>query len=624
MSLRSRGAFAFAALALAGVLTPARAANPAPTPSPTATAPPEIGHVVTSDRHDEPVGDAIRPTFVVDRAHIDAEGDRTIAQAIAEVPGVALFSYGPFGAETNYGIRGSSSQQTLVLLDGIPISAASNGVVDLGTFSTNGVSRIEIVESGGSTLYGANAVGGIINIITSVPRGEYLLGSTGSLGNDDVRVSGGNGVFGATLERHVASNSYAYPALDGYPAGVRSNDYGQQSDGRFSLDAPLSSTWSVRGSAGFDALTNGVPGSVVAPTFQAQQRNLLDDAHLEAVHASAQSTFSVTASGSIQNIIYDDPSAGGESATYDGRTGLSLRDVTTGGRGTLVAGVDLARESALDNLGPSGPPQTFTAAQSQVAEYAQYTVAAPGLRYYGGIRFENDSPMGAIAAPALGVLVPAGAFKFAANYATSYRVPTLIDLYYPGFSNPDLRPERAQNADVTASLGGVSLGWFNRYAINLITLDQNYVPQNTARASIAGFVANARTKPRNGFSATLGITNVYRAVDLSPGAANNRLPFEPAFIATLGLEHPLGTGRFGFGAYAIAYSSHNQTVYDASGNAADANVAGPSSVNGYVRWRMAPRAILSLRALNVGNDQQGGFAGYPAPGTTYVLELSTR
>ena len=115
-----------------------------------------------------------------------------------------------------------------------------------------------------------------------------------------------------------------------------------------------------------------------------------------------------------------------------------------------------------------------------------------------------------------------------------------------------MRPERAQNADVTASLGGVSLGWFNRYAINLITLDQNYVPQNTARASIAGFVANARTKPRNGFSATLGITNVYRAVDLSPGAANNRLPFEPAFIATLGLEHPLGTGRFGFGAYAIA------------------------------------------------------------------------
>ena len=158
-----------------------------------------------------------------------------------------MFSYGPFGAETNYGIRGSSSQQTLVLLDGIPISAASNGVVDLGTFSTNGVSRIEIVESGGSTLYGANAVGGIINIITSVPRGEYLLGSTGSLGNDDVRVSGGNGVFGATLERHVASNSYAYPALDGYPAGVRSNDYGQQSDGRFSLDAPLSSTWSGAG-----------------------------------------------------------------------------------------------------------------------------------------------------------------------------------------------------------------------------------------------------------------------------------------------------------------------------------------------------------------------------------------
>jgi hypothetical protein len=246
------------------------------------------------------------------------------------------------------------------------------------------------------------------------------------------------------------------------------------------------------------------------------------------------------------------------------------------------------------------------------------------LHYYGGIRFENDSPMGAVAAPAFGVLAPVGAVRFSANYATSYRVPTLIDLYYPGFSNPSLLPERAQNSDVTASAGGVSLGWFNRYAVNLITLDQNYVPQNTALASIAGFIANARTKPLNGFTASLGITNVYRAVDLSPGAANNRLTFEPTFIVVAGLEHPLGSGHFGFGAYARAYSSHNQTVYDALGNSSNANVAGPTSLNGYVRWRIVPDAILSLRALNIGNDQQGGFAGYPGAPFTYVLELATR
>ena len=353
MSLDLRGAFAFAALALTGALAPAGAATPTPSPSATPSAPPQIGHVVTSDRHDEPLSSAIRPTFVVDRDHIDAEGDRTIAQAIAEVPGVALFSYGPFGAQTSYGIRGASSQQTLVLLDGIPISAASSGSIDLGTYSTSGVNRIEIVESGGSTLYGANAVGGIINIITSVPRGEYLLGSTGSLGDNDVRVSGGNGIVGASLERHVASNSYNYPALDGEPAGVRSNNYGQQSDGRLSFSVPVSSTWTVRGSGGLDAVTIGVPGSVVSPTFNAQQRSSIDDAHVEIARTTAQSSLTLTASGSTQNIVYNDPDAGGESATYDGRTGLSLRDVVTGGRGTLVAGVDLSRESALDNLGPA-------------------------------------------------------------------------------------------------------------------------------------------------------------------------------------------------------------------------------------------------------------------------------
>ena len=176
---------------------------------------------------------------------------------------------------------------------------------------------------------------------------------------------------------------------------------------------------------------------------------------------------------------------------------------------------------------------------------------------------------------------------------------------------------------MTASLGGFSLGWFNRYAINLITLDQNFVPQNTARASIAGFVANARTKPLNGIVATFGLTDVYRAVDLSPGANNNRLSFEPTFIGTLGLERPLGRGPIGFGIYTVAYSAHNQTVYDAMGNTSNANVAGPSSINGFIRWRIVPKAILSFRALNVGNDQQGGFAGYPGVGRTYVIELAT-
>ncbi len=139
----------------------AQSANPTPSPQPS-----EIVHVTTADRQDEPITLTTRPTFIVDRAQIQQRGARTIAQALEDVPGISLFSYGPYGALTNYGVLGATSAQTLVLLNGFPVAAGSTGSIDLGTFSTAGVERIEIVEGAGSTLYGSSAVGGIVNIIT--------------------------------------------------------------------------------------------------------------------------------------------------------------------------------------------------------------------------------------------------------------------------------------------------------------------------------------------------------------------------------------------------------------------------------------------------------------------------
>src|ERR1700676_98027 len=94
----------------------ALAATPSPTPSP--STPPEIARVTTSDRRPEPIDRTTRPTFVVTRAQIDAAGARTVSDALQLVPGIpTLRDYHGFGAVSNYGIRGASSQQTLVLLD---------------------------------------------------------------------------------------------------------------------------------------------------------------------------------------------------------------------------------------------------------------------------------------------------------------------------------------------------------------------------------------------------------------------------------------------------------------------------------------------------------------------------
>src|SRR6185437_9266697 len=133
-----------------------------PSPSPL----PDIAHVYTTDRSDETIKNATRTTYVVTRDQIARYGYRTVGEALQNVPGVTALPYGPLGSSVNYGIRGSNTAQVLVLVDGLPAPGSLDNSVELGNLPTTGVDRIEVVEGGGSTLYGTGAIGGIINIIT--------------------------------------------------------------------------------------------------------------------------------------------------------------------------------------------------------------------------------------------------------------------------------------------------------------------------------------------------------------------------------------------------------------------------------------------------------------------------
>ncbi len=620
---------AFIALVLC--LAAPAAAQTAPAPSPSPSPLPDIGRVVTSDRHEEPVTNTTRPTFVVDRAAIEARGDRTVADALAGVPGVTLLRYGAFGAQASVFVHGTSgSAQVLVLLDGIPVAPGSSGQIDLGSFSTAGVRRIEVVEGSASTLYGTSAVGGVINIITGVPRGVYLETASGTLGERDLRLAAGTGRLGVAFERHLATNDYDYPAAAAYPAGTRNDADAQQSAARISYDADLGRGLSARVRLGSSAIHLGVPGDLVFGTTPDARENVSqNDARVEVARAGAQSVTVLTLAASRQFLAYLQPSAGPENDTDDGRAQLSLRHVVAGGASTLTAGLDLARESAVvtnvarydANFNLLGYATTGTA-QAQSALYAQEQYALPGgARVAVGLRGEHDAPVGGVLAPSAGLAIPlAPGLRLAFNASSAFRVPTIVDLYYPGDANPNLKPERSGDGDLTLSservLGGAALTLFGREANDLITADPNdgYLPENIAKASVRGLQATLRTRPYHGVLASLSLTDTYRALDLSGPAT--RLPFAPVFAASLSLDRPLGSGGFGFGATANVFGPHVE------GGAV--NHDGQTTVDAYLRARLAPDAVLSLRARNLGGERYVPIFGYPAPGRTFTVELATR
>ena len=120
-------------------------------------------------------------------------------------------------------------------------------------------------------------------------------------------------------------------------------------------------------------------------------------------------------------------------------------------------------------------------------------------------------------------LAPALSLKL--NAATAFRAPTAEDLFYPGFSNPNLAPERMRVGDATLTdsslFGGVSFGWFTMSGSNLIIFRRNHFhyAENVGHASIQGFTLTGNTPTYHGLVGTLSITNLYRAQDLDDDTA---------------------------------------------------------------------------------------------------------
>ncbi|MGW8309903.1 MAG: TonB-dependent receptor plug domain-containing protein [Thiogranum sp.] len=130
--------------------------------------------VVTATRIATPESEVGSSVTVISAEEIRRRQYKTVAEALRMVPGLDVVQAGGPGQQTSVFIRGASSSHTLVLMDGINIADPSNpiGAVDFSSLLLDNVERIEVVRGPQSTLYGANAIGGVINIITRKGEGR--------------------------------------------------------------------------------------------------------------------------------------------------------------------------------------------------------------------------------------------------------------------------------------------------------------------------------------------------------------------------------------------------------------------------------------------------------------------
>ncbi len=158
--------------------------------------------VVTATRLPTPESEVVSSITVITAEEIEQKQERTLPDALADVPGLNVVQTGGPGATTSVYMRGTDANQVKVLIDGIDVGDPSSpdGSLNLANILTSNIARIEVLRGPQSGLYGADAIGGVINIITKAGSGPAALTGTlegGSFGtfNQYANASGSTGPF---------------------------------------------------------------------------------------------------------------------------------------------------------------------------------------------------------------------------------------------------------------------------------------------------------------------------------------------------------------------------------------------------------------------------------------------
>lgn len=443
--------------------------------------------VVTADRRPEPLSRVGQSITVIDAAEIARRQSNTVVDLLRAVPGVTFARNGGIGTATSLFIRGAESDQTVALIDGIKLNdpSAPGGGFNFGNLLIGNIARIEVLRGPSSVLWGSQAIGGVVNLITIPPtddlhvnaRGEYGYRNTGQ---GVVNVSGKAGPLSASV-------GGGYFRTDGISAfderlGAKEKDGGRNygANANFNLALNESVSLDLRGwysdsRAGFD----GFP----PPTFSlgdttdfSTTRELVGYTGIKAAlfdgHLKNRLGFAIT---DTRRRNYDGTPANAVTFAGNGRN----ERFEYQGVAQVVTGVDATfgaeRERSHFTTSSFGGPVTV-GTQTLTSGYGQVVVTpVAGLTATGGARYDSHSRFGGTTTLAgSGVYTPnGGATTLRASYSEGFKVPSLYQLQ-SDYGNQLLRPERSRGWDAGITQRGLdgrieaSATYFRRDSKNLI------------------------------------------------------------------------------------------------------------------------------------------------------------
>jgi vitamin B12 transporter len=482
------------------------AGSPLPDQQSSGHRPPATGHlsetiVVTASALPESVESTPAAVTVLTKSDIDQRDARDVADLLREVPGLAVSRTGTSGHATSLFTRGAASTHTLVMWNGIEINNPYFSGYDWGRFSTAGVEQVEVVRGPYSSLYGSEAVAGVVNVLTipkkSGGRAVVEFGGRGLRnGNVEGSLVGASQLFSGSLERRED---------DGFSAN---DDFSQTS-------ANAIWKWTARpnfsfGVAGrYTSYDLGIPTNLNAaltalvPSLQRRQDGTESQFAIPVSQTLGRFSYDLTLSETRNNDRFSDPddpfgtvSSRTTSSTHRAR--LATR-TGAGAFGTFVAGAEWARAEVTDvnNFGANLDHNRRTEKSLFAEDRFSHAIGSARLEVSAGARYDDFDTFGSQVSPRVAAAWIAGPNKFRAAFGAAFRAPSVGELYFPFSGNRNLEPERSRSGEVGydytfASGSQLSATAFRSTYRDLITFDNaTFVFANVGRATAQGLELGA-------------------------------------------------------------------------------------------------------------------------------------
>ncbi|WP_196221254.1 TonB-dependent receptor domain-containing protein [Sansalvadorimonas verongulae] len=559
--------------------------------------------IVTASRTAQTVDQALAPVSVITRKDIEQSQATSVPELLSNVPGVQISTYGGSGAEARFYLRGSLPSQTLVLVDGQRIGSAAWGQASIPYLDPNQIERIEVVRGPRASLYGADTIGGVVNIITRTGKGAPSVSVMVGYGSRNSRN------LGANISGKEAGTSFSLGAhrstTDGFTRQGKKNedddDFYNNTSGSVKLEHQVSDNVST----GF-ALTQNKGVTEIDPgKARTHFNNKTATGFIKAnVTDNWLSTLSIGYNVDDSETVRSPYPSFFKTAkrVANWQNDISITDNTL-----ITAGLDYYNDhldsstkftkNSRDNKALFVQSQTgFSNSDLQLSARRDDNEAY-GKKTTGNIAYGYNLPSD---------------IRLIASYGTAFRAPTFSDLYAPPvdygniyLSNPNLKPETSKNKELElrgkSTFANWSISAFQNDIDNLIVntkhSSNSLIRSNVDQSRIRGVEVSLKTKIEEWTLAT-NIT----VLDPKNRDTGKVLEHRAKQIISILADRSFGDISVGGTFTARSHS------YDDAGNTQ--RVAGYGTVDLRTSWQATQEIKLGARLENLFNKKYETLKGY--------------